>query len=226
MNAGVGAGQEPVDGVHHPEAGPEDRHHDRPRLHPSDGRRAERRPDLDSTKSSCGTPRRRASRRARPSPGGRRPGRWSRRGGGPAARRRGGGRRRSQARAGIIAAVDRATLASYIDHTLLRPEATPADIVALCSEANALGVKAVCVSPPRLPLPPGLLDPTSPSPPCAGSRPAPTPPREGGRGGRPGGRGCHRGRHGDRPRPGARRRLGRSSTTSPRSAGLSTAPPC
>jgi deoxyribose-phosphate aldolase len=55
--------------------------------------------------------------------------------------------------------VDRATLASYIDHTLLRPEATPADIVALCAEANTLGVMAVCVSPSRLPLPPGLLDP-------------------------------------------------------------------
>jgi deoxyribose-phosphate aldolase len=56
--------------------------------------------------------------------------------------------------------VDRATLASYIDHTLLRPEATPADIVSLCSEANSLGVMAVCVSPSRLPLPAGLLDPS------------------------------------------------------------------
>ena len=56
--------------------------------------------------------------------------------------------------------MDRATLASYIDHTLLRPEATPADIVALCTEANSLGVMAVCVSPSRLPLPPGLLDPS------------------------------------------------------------------
>ena len=42
---------------------------------------------------------------------------------------------------------DRATLARAIDHTLLTPEATAADIVALCTEANELGVGAVCVSP-------------------------------------------------------------------------------
>jgi deoxyribose-phosphate aldolase len=55
--------------------------------------------------------------------------------------------------------VDRATLAAMIDHTLLKPEATLGDIVSLCTEANDLGVKAVCVSPARLPLPPGVLDP-------------------------------------------------------------------
>ena len=55
--------------------------------------------------------------------------------------------------------MDRSTLASLIDHTLLRPEATLADIVALCSEADDLQVAAVCVSPSRLPLPAGLLDP-------------------------------------------------------------------
>jgi deoxyribose-phosphate aldolase len=54
--------------------------------------------------------------------------------------------------------VDRATLASYIDHTLLRPEATLGDVVALCTEANDLAVAAICVSPSRLPLPPGLLE--------------------------------------------------------------------
>lgn len=58
-----------------------------------------------------------------------------------------------------MAAVDRPTLAAYLDHTLLRPEAGFADVVALCSEANELGVAAVCVSPSRLPLPAGLLDP-------------------------------------------------------------------
>lgn len=58
-----------------------------------------------------------------------------------------------------MAAVDRATLAGLIDHTLLKPEATLADVVHLCTEANELAVAAVCVSPSRLPLPPGLLDP-------------------------------------------------------------------
>ncbi len=34
-----------------------------------------------------------------------------------------------------------------IDHTLLKPEATQADVMALCEEANRLGVFSVCVSP-------------------------------------------------------------------------------
>ncbi|MGN6331185.1 MAG: deoxyribose-phosphate aldolase [Motilibacteraceae bacterium] len=41
----------------------------------------------------------------------------------------------------------RAEVARLIDHTLLKPEATPADVVALCREAGELGVFAVCVSP-------------------------------------------------------------------------------
>jgi deoxyribose-phosphate aldolase len=53
--------------------------------------------------------------------------------------------------------VDRPTLASYLDHTLLRPEATDADVAALCREATELGVAAVCVSPSRLPIAPALL---------------------------------------------------------------------
>jgi deoxyribose-phosphate aldolase len=44
-------------------------------------------------------------------------------------------------------AIDRATLALVIDHTLLTPEATSADIVALCTEADELAVGAVCISP-------------------------------------------------------------------------------
>jgi deoxyribose-phosphate aldolase len=55
------------------------------------------------------------------------------------------------------ARIDRATLAQMIDHTLLAPEATTADVAKLCGEAASLGVKAVCVSPSRLPLPPGAL---------------------------------------------------------------------
>lgn len=45
----------------------------------------------------------------------------------------------------------RAQLAALVDHTLLKPEATDADIVGLLSEAAALGVFAVCVSPTMVP---------------------------------------------------------------------------
>ena len=46
----------------------------------------------------------------------------------------------------------RARVAATIDHTLLRPEATDADVARLVAEAHDLGVLAVCVSPSRLPL--------------------------------------------------------------------------
>lgn len=52
--------------------------------------------------------------------------------------------------------MDRATLAAMIDHTLLRPEATAEDVIALCEEATDLGVAAVCVSPSMLPITEGL----------------------------------------------------------------------
>ena len=38
-------------------------------------------------------------------------------------------------------------LAEYIDHTLLRPEATAAEIDTLCDEARTYGFAAVCVNP-------------------------------------------------------------------------------
>jgi deoxyribose-phosphate aldolase len=38
-------------------------------------------------------------------------------------------------------------LASYIDHTLLRPDASPADIDELCDEAAEYGFAAVCINP-------------------------------------------------------------------------------
>ncbi|MBX7447419.1 deoxyribose-phosphate aldolase [Mycolicibacterium sp. 3033] len=44
----------------------------------------------------------------------------------------------------------RAQVAALIDHTLLKPEATEADVVALLTEAADLGVYAVCVSPPMV----------------------------------------------------------------------------
>jgi len=55
--------------------------------------------------------------------------------------------------------IPRAELARIVDHTLLKPEATPQDVAALCAEANDLGVFSVCISPSFLPLPAGLLAP-------------------------------------------------------------------
>lgn len=45
-----------------------------------------------------------------------------------------------------------AALAACIDHTLLKPDATPADIERLCAQAVRFGFKAVCVNPWHLPL--------------------------------------------------------------------------
>ena len=46
----------------------------------------------------------------------------------------------------------RAQLAALVDHTLLKPEATAADVAAVAAEAAALGVYAVCVSPSMVPV--------------------------------------------------------------------------
>ncbi len=46
----------------------------------------------------------------------------------------------------------RDAVARLVDHTLLKPEATDADVRALVTEATELGVLAVCVSPSMLPL--------------------------------------------------------------------------
>jgi deoxyribose-phosphate aldolase len=46
----------------------------------------------------------------------------------------------------------RADVAAMIDHTLLKPEATAADVARLVAEATELGVYAVCVSPSMLPV--------------------------------------------------------------------------
>ena len=45
-----------------------------------------------------------------------------------------------------------AELAERVDHTLLKPEATPADVAALAEEADSLGAYSICVSPSMLPL--------------------------------------------------------------------------
>jgi len=57
------------------------------------------------------------------------------------------------------ASITRAELARMIDHTLLAPEATDDDVAKLAEEAGRLGVGAICVSPSRLPLAPGVLAP-------------------------------------------------------------------
>ncbi|MBV8787574.1 MAG: deoxyribose-phosphate aldolase [Mycobacterium sp.] len=46
----------------------------------------------------------------------------------------------------------RAQVAAMVDHTLLKPEATDADIAALVAEAADLGAYAVCVSPSMVPV--------------------------------------------------------------------------
>ena len=54
--------------------------------------------------------------------------------------------------------VTRAELARYVDHTILKPETTTAEVEAHCREAVALGVFSVCVSPSFLPLDPMWLE--------------------------------------------------------------------
>ncbi|MEV6323184.1 deoxyribose-phosphate aldolase [Nocardia sp. NPDC051787] len=56
------------------------------------------------------------------------------------------------------ASLTRSEVAAMIDHTLLAPEATPAEVAALVEEARGLGVLAICVSPSMLPVrAPGLV---------------------------------------------------------------------
>lgn len=50
------------------------------------------------------------------------------------------------------ASLDRTELARLVDHTLLKPEATAADVAALITEAVALGTYSICVSPSVLPV--------------------------------------------------------------------------
>ncbi|HQY34769.1 deoxyribose-phosphate aldolase [Actinotalea sp.] len=47
---------------------------------------------------------------------------------------------------------DRHAVARMVDHTLLKPEATRADVDALVAEAQRLGVYSICVSPSMLPV--------------------------------------------------------------------------
>jgi deoxyribose-phosphate aldolase len=49
--------------------------------------------------------------------------------------------------------ITRAELARLVDHTLLRTDASHADVLALVAEARDLGTYSVCVSPSMLPVP-------------------------------------------------------------------------
>jgi|UniRef100_UPI004024EB45 deoxyribose-phosphate aldolase len=53
--------------------------------------------------------------------------------------------------------MDKKTIASMIDHTLLKPEATPAQIEKLCAEAAEYHFASVCVNPVYIPLAARLL---------------------------------------------------------------------
>lgn len=48
--------------------------------------------------------------------------------------------------------LSRHDLARMVDHTLLKPEATPADVEALVADAAQLGVFSICISPSLLPV--------------------------------------------------------------------------
>jgi len=58
----------------------------------------------------------------------------------------------SSAPAAVREAQPNAAIAGLIDHTLLRPEATRADIVKLCGEARQYGFATVCINPYWVPL--------------------------------------------------------------------------
>ncbi|ASK64965.1 deoxyribose-phosphate aldolase [Brachybacterium avium] len=51
-----------------------------------------------------------------------------------------------------MTSLDNGQLAALIDHTLLKPEATAADVTALLREAEELGTYSVCISPSMLPV--------------------------------------------------------------------------
>ena len=56
--------------------------------------------------------------------------------------------------------MDKKTIAAMIDHTLLKPEATPAQIEKLCAEAAEYHFASVCVNPVYIPLAARLLNGT------------------------------------------------------------------
>ncbi|MFA5881556.1 MAG: deoxyribose-phosphate aldolase [Eubacteriales bacterium] len=53
---------------------------------------------------------------------------------------------------GINNKIDRKMMAGYIDHTILKPDATGRDIIRLCEEAAGAGFASVCINPVFVPL--------------------------------------------------------------------------
>ena len=74
--------------------------------------------------------------------------------------------------------IDPASLASYIDHTLLKPEATVADIEKICAEAREHCFASVCVNPSYIALVAKELSGTGVTPGCVGGSPCGTHPPE------------------------------------------------
>ena len=57
-------------------------------------------------------------------------------------------------------------LAKYIDHTILKPDATAAQVLKLCDEAKQYGFASVCVNPSRVALAAKALEGTDVAPCC------------------------------------------------------------
>ena len=62
--------------------------------------------------------------------------------------------------------MDGKALAKYIDHTLLKPDATAAQIIKICDEAKQYGFASVCVNPCRIALVAEQLKGTDVTPCC------------------------------------------------------------
>lgn len=62
------------------------------------------------------------------------------------------GAQRIAAGPGIGDELENKDIAKMIDHTLLKPEATPEDITQLCEEAKTYGFASVCINPGYVPL--------------------------------------------------------------------------
>ena len=62
--------------------------------------------------------------------------------------------------------MDSKQLAKYIDHTILKPDATAAQVKKLCDEAKQYGFASVCVNPSRIALVAKALEGTDVTPCC------------------------------------------------------------
>jgi len=62
--------------------------------------------------------------------------------------------------------MDSKQLAKYIDHTILKPDATQAQVLKLCDEAKTYGFASVCVNPSRIALVASALRGTDVTPCC------------------------------------------------------------